>query len=131
MRVAIPWTPEEVRLLRRLRAASLTAKEIAELCENTFGVKFPMFVKSRVVASAGGTLNPLFAELAQRIFLALLFFLLQRLDAAAVFVALEGGGDGGGDQRLQHHAACGLCERFPMCVGPGVPRRCVRHGRQR
>jgi glutathione peroxidase len=43
-----------------------SAKEIADLCENTFGVKFPMFVKSRVAASGGGAANPLFAELAQR-----------------------------------------------------------------
>jgi glutathione peroxidase len=43
-----------------------TAKDIAELCENTFGVKFPMFVKSRVVASAGSAVNPLFADLARR-----------------------------------------------------------------
>jgi glutathione peroxidase len=35
-------------------------KEIADFCENTFGVKFPMFVKSRV---AGDPLNPLFADL--------------------------------------------------------------------
>jgi glutathione peroxidase len=41
-------------------------KEIADFCENTFGVKFPMFVKSRVVASAGDQLNPLFADLRQR-----------------------------------------------------------------
>lgn len=41
-------------------------KDIAEFCENTFGVKFPMFVKSRVAASAGADLNPLFAELSRR-----------------------------------------------------------------
>lgn len=40
--------------------------EIAAFCENTFGVKFPMFAKSRVAAAAGATANPLFAELAQR-----------------------------------------------------------------
>ena len=40
--------------------------EIAAFCENTFGVKFPMFAKSRVVASAGAAANPLFAELARR-----------------------------------------------------------------
>jgi glutathione peroxidase len=40
--------------------------EIAAFCENTFGVKFPMFVKSHVVAKAGGELNPLFAELGKR-----------------------------------------------------------------
>ena len=41
-------------------------KEIADFCENTFGVKFPMFAKSRVAADAGRELNPLFAELKQR-----------------------------------------------------------------
>ena len=40
-------------------------KEIAEFCENTFNVKFPMFSKSSV--KAGKTdLNPLFAVLAKR-----------------------------------------------------------------
>ncbi|MBO9686710.1 glutathione peroxidase [Roseateles chitosanitabidus] len=40
-------------------------KEIAEFCENTFNVKFPMFSKSSV--AAGKTdLNPLFADLAKR-----------------------------------------------------------------
>lgn len=43
-----------------------SGKEIAEFCENTFGVKFPMFAKSRVAASAGAAANPLFAELARR-----------------------------------------------------------------
>ena len=43
-----------------------TGKEIAEFCENTFGVKFPMFTKSRVTAAAGDAANPLFAELARR-----------------------------------------------------------------
>lgn len=43
-----------------------SAKEITDLCENTFGVKFPMFVKSRVLTSASGAANPLFAELEQR-----------------------------------------------------------------
>ena len=41
-------------------------KEIAEFCANTFGVKFPMFTKSRVTASAGADANPLFAEPARR-----------------------------------------------------------------
>ena len=41
-------------------------KEIADFCENTFGVKFPMFAKSRVTASAGAAANPLIADLAQR-----------------------------------------------------------------
>jgi glutathione peroxidase len=40
-------------------------KDVAEFCENTFGVKFPMFSKSRVSAQAGAELNPLFAELAR------------------------------------------------------------------
>src|SRR5829696_3311382 len=37
-------------------------KEIADFCENTFGVKFPMFGKSAV---KGGQANPLYRELAQ------------------------------------------------------------------
>lgn len=36
--------------------------EIAELCEGTFGVRFPMFAKSSV---AGPNANPLFAQLAR------------------------------------------------------------------
>ncbi|WP_137922388.1 glutathione peroxidase [Hydrogenophaga sp. 2FB] len=36
---------------------------IAEFCENTFGVKFPMFTKSVVV---GRDANPLFKQLAER-----------------------------------------------------------------
>ncbi len=36
--------------------------EIADLCFNTYGVKFPMFAKSTVV---GAQANPLFAELAR------------------------------------------------------------------
>jgi glutathione peroxidase len=40
-------------------------KEIAAFCENTFGVKFPMFAKSQVSGKGPG-LNPLFAELTQR-----------------------------------------------------------------
>lgn len=43
-----------------------SAQQIAELCENTFGVRFPMFAKSRVAASAGPAQNPLYAELARR-----------------------------------------------------------------
>jgi glutathione peroxidase len=43
-----------------------SGREIAEFCESTFGVKFPMFAKSRVAASAGAAANPLFAELARR-----------------------------------------------------------------
>jgi len=41
-------------------------KDIANFCENTFGVKFPMFTKTRVAASAGAQVSPLFAELRQR-----------------------------------------------------------------
>lgn len=37
-------------------------KEIADFCESTFGVKFPMFVKSSV---RGSDANPLFKELAK------------------------------------------------------------------
>jgi len=40
-------------------------KEIAEFCENTFNVKFPMFSKSVVKAGQPG-LNPLYAELGKR-----------------------------------------------------------------
>jgi glutathione peroxidase len=36
-------------------------KDIADFCENTFGVKFPMFAKSAV---RGHDANPLFRELA-------------------------------------------------------------------
>ena len=43
-----------------------TNKEVADFCENTFSVKFPMFTKSRVSAAAGAELNPLFAELSRR-----------------------------------------------------------------
>lgn len=42
------------------------AGEIAALCENTFGVKFPMFAKSRVAPRAGADRNPLFADLQRR-----------------------------------------------------------------
>jgi glutathione peroxidase len=37
-------------------------KQIADFCESTFGVKFPMFVKSSV---RGADANPLFRQLAQ------------------------------------------------------------------
>jgi len=42
------------------------AKAIADFCENTFGVKFPMFAKSHVAPGAGRHVSPLFAALAQR-----------------------------------------------------------------
>ena len=42
------------------------AKQIAEFCENTYGVRFPMFAKTRVAASAGSAQNPLFGELFRR-----------------------------------------------------------------
>jgi glutathione peroxidase len=38
-------------------------KEIADFCENTFGVKFPMFAKTAV---RGSDANPLFRELARQ-----------------------------------------------------------------
>lgn len=39
---------------------------IADFCENTFAVRFPMFAKSTVKASPGASLNPLFAALIAR-----------------------------------------------------------------
>jgi glutathione peroxidase len=39
-----------------------TSAQIAEFCSNTFGVKFPMFAKTRVV---GPQSNPLFSELSR------------------------------------------------------------------
>ena len=39
-----------------------TAKEIADFCTNTYGVKFPMFAKSSV---RGDQANPLFTELSK------------------------------------------------------------------
>ena len=42
-----------------------TNGEIAKFCEGTFGVKFPMFTKSRVSSRAGAELNPLFGDLAR------------------------------------------------------------------
>jgi glutathione peroxidase len=41
-------------------------KDIAAFCESTYGVKFPMFVKSSVAPGAGRQVNPVFAGLAQR-----------------------------------------------------------------
>ena len=38
-------------------------KEIADFCENTYGVKFPMFAKTRV---KGAQADPLYVELARR-----------------------------------------------------------------
>ncbi len=43
-----------------------SSAEIAEFCENTFGVRFPMFAKSHVAAGKGGAVNPLFVALQQR-----------------------------------------------------------------
>jgi glutathione peroxidase len=40
-------------------------QEIAAFCEGNFGVRFPMFAKSRVAASGAGERNPLFADLAR------------------------------------------------------------------
>jgi glutathione peroxidase len=40
--------------------------EIAQFCENTFGVRFPMFAKSHVAPGAGRAVNPLFVALQQR-----------------------------------------------------------------
>ena len=40
--------------------------EIAAFCENTFGVRFPMFAKSHVAPGPGRTVNPLFVALQQR-----------------------------------------------------------------
>ncbi len=40
-------------------------KTIAEFCENTYGVKFPMFVKARVADSAGVQRHPLYVDLKQ------------------------------------------------------------------
>ncbi len=41
-------------------------KEIAAFCSNTYGVKFPMFTKTRVASNAGAALSPLYADLKQR-----------------------------------------------------------------
>ena len=38
-------------------------REIANFCEGTFGVKFPMFTKTRVAARGGAGVNPLFVNL--------------------------------------------------------------------
>lgn len=38
-------------------------QEIASFCASTFGVKFPMFTKTRVSSSAGADVNPLYVEL--------------------------------------------------------------------
>lgn len=41
-------------------------QDIAAFCENTFGVKFPMFTKTRVAAGRAAPANPLFAELQRK-----------------------------------------------------------------
>ena len=41
-------------------------RQIAEFCENTFNVRFPMFAKSSVAADAQGPVNPLYVALRQR-----------------------------------------------------------------
>ncbi len=41
------------------------AKTIADFCENTYGVKFPMFMKTRVADSAGAQRSPFFTALKQ------------------------------------------------------------------
>ena len=41
-------------------------KDIADFCENTFGVRFPMFTKTRVAPSAGDAVSPLYADLRAR-----------------------------------------------------------------
>ena len=38
-------------------------QQIADFCENTFGVKFPMLAKSHVLPGKGGPVNPLIAGL--------------------------------------------------------------------
>ena len=43
-----------------------SGQDIAEFCDNTFGVKFPMFAKSSVAPGGGRAVNPLFTALAQR-----------------------------------------------------------------
>jgi glutathione peroxidase len=43
-----------------------SSKDIADFCENTFGVKFPMFTKTRVAESAGTAVDPLYVELRRR-----------------------------------------------------------------
>jgi glutathione peroxidase len=43
-----------------------SAKEIAAFCENTFGVKFPMFTKTRVANNGAGDVSPLYADLRQK-----------------------------------------------------------------
>jgi glutathione peroxidase len=40
--------------------------QIAEFCENTFGVRFPMFAKSHVAPAAGRQVNPLYVSRQQR-----------------------------------------------------------------
>jgi glutathione peroxidase len=40
-------------------------KAIADFCENTYGVKFPMFIKTRVSDGSGAERSPLFTDLKQ------------------------------------------------------------------
>ena len=40
-------------------------EKIAEFCENTYGVKFPMFTKSDVIDDGNAAANPLFKELSR------------------------------------------------------------------
>jgi glutathione peroxidase len=40
--------------------------QIAEFCEGTFGVKFPMFTKTHVAARGSAPIDPLFVALSQR-----------------------------------------------------------------
>ena len=40
--------------------------DIADFCENTFNVRFPMFAKTAVKSVRGGPVNPLYAALAER-----------------------------------------------------------------
>ena len=54
-------SPREEEVLREI-ARGASNKEIADFCENTFGVKFPMFAKSSV---KGADASPLYRQLAQ------------------------------------------------------------------
>ena len=54
-------TEREAEVIR-LVAAGRSNQQIADFCENTFGVKFPMFAKSSV---KGPEASPMFRQLAQ------------------------------------------------------------------